>query len=161
MKTAVVYYSMSGNTQFAAERIAGILGADLVRLVPEKVYPDRGFRKFFWGGKSAVMGEEPPLEPCDFRPEDYACVVLGTPVWAGTFAPPLRTFAHQYRAALSGKTLGFFACMSGSGAERAEAKLAKFLGVDAFRASLALVDPKDRPDPETDGKIDAFCAALR
>ena len=50
MKTAVVYYSMSGNTELAAERIAAVLGADLIRLTPVKAYPDKGFRKFFWGG---------------------------------------------------------------------------------------------------------------
>jgi len=161
MKTAVVYYSMSGNTQLAAERIAGILGADLIRLVPEKAYPDKGFRKFFWGGKSAVMGEKPALEPFAFRAEEYEQIILGTPIWAGTFAPPLRTFADRYRDALAGKSLAFFACMSGSGAEKAAAKLAIFLSIDAFAATLVLIDPKDKPAPETDAKIEAFCAALK
>jgi flavodoxin len=161
MKTAVVYYSMSGNTEFAAERIAGILGADLIRLIPEKAYPDKGFRKFFWGGKSAVMGEKPALEPFAFHAEEYEQIILGTPIWAGTFAPPLRTFADQYRDALAGKSFAFFACMSGSGAEKAAAKLAKFLGIDAFAATLVLIDPKDKPVPDTDAKIEAFCAALK
>ena len=43
MKAAVVYYSMSGNTQFAAEKIAEKLGADLIRLVPKTSYPAAGF----------------------------------------------------------------------------------------------------------------------
>ncbi|MBO7404523.1 MAG: NAD(P)H-dependent oxidoreductase [Clostridia bacterium] len=161
MKTAVVYYSMSGNTELAAERIAAVLGADLIRLTPVKAYPDKGFRKFFWGGKSAVMGEKPALEPFVFRAEDYEQVILGTPIWAGTFAPPLRTFADRYRDALAGKSLAFFACMSGSGAEKAAAKLAECLGIDAFTAALALIDPKIKPDPDLDTKIEAFCAALK
>ena len=57
MKTAVVYYSMSGNTKLIAEKIAGDLNADLIEIFPENSYPDKGFRKYFWGGKSAVMGE--------------------------------------------------------------------------------------------------------
>ena len=57
MKTLIVYYSLEGNTQYAAERIAGRIGADVLRLVPKKAYHDKGFAKFFWGGKSAVMGE--------------------------------------------------------------------------------------------------------
>ena len=48
MKTAVVYYSLSGNSAFAAEKIAGQMNADLIRLEPEKAYPDSGFRKFFY-----------------------------------------------------------------------------------------------------------------
>ena len=49
MKTAVVYYSMGGNTAWAAARIAERLQADLIGIKPEKQYPDRGFRKFLWG----------------------------------------------------------------------------------------------------------------
>ena len=51
----VVYYSLEGNTAYAAEKIAAALGAKTLRLQPKKAYPDSGFRKFFWGGKSAVM----------------------------------------------------------------------------------------------------------
>ncbi len=161
MKTAVVYYSQSGNTEYAARKIAAILGADLIPIKPVKAFPDKGFRKFFWGGKSAVMGDRPALEPVGFSPEDYDAVILGTPVWAGTFTPPIRTFADLYRDALGAKPLAFFACMSGAGAEKAAERLAKFLGIDAFRATLALVDPKDKPDPENDGKIAAFCEKLK
>ena len=45
MKTAIVYYSMSGNCEFAAKKIADITGADLIRIEPEKAYPDSGFKK--------------------------------------------------------------------------------------------------------------------
>ncbi|MBQ2161110.1 MAG: flavodoxin family protein [Firmicutes bacterium] len=59
MKTAIVYYSLSGNCEYAAKKAASILGADLIRLEPVKDYPDSGFKKYFWGGKSAVMAEKP------------------------------------------------------------------------------------------------------
>ena len=36
MKTLIVYYSLEGNTQYAAERIAGRIGADVLRLVQKK-----------------------------------------------------------------------------------------------------------------------------
>ena len=39
MKTAVIYYSMSGNCEYAAEWINSEIGADLIRLEPEKAYP--------------------------------------------------------------------------------------------------------------------------
>ena len=81
MKTAIVYYSMSGNTAITAEKLAEGTGADLIRIAPEKAYPDRGFRKFLWGGKSAVMAEKPPLRPYDFHAEDFDRVIIGFPVW--------------------------------------------------------------------------------
>ena len=80
MKSAIVYYSMSGNTQFAAKRIAEALAADLIPLVPKKAYPDSGFKKFFWGGKSALMGDKPALEPFAFDPDAYDLIVFGSPV---------------------------------------------------------------------------------
>ena len=59
MKTLVVYFSLEGNTAYVADTIRDKTGADLLRLVPKKAYHDKGFAKFFWGGKSAVMAEKP------------------------------------------------------------------------------------------------------
>ena len=50
MKALIVYYSMGGNTEYAARKTAAQTGADLLRLEPEKEYPSSGFRKFFRGG---------------------------------------------------------------------------------------------------------------
>ena len=47
MKTAVVYYSMSGNTQQTAEKIADALGADLIRIEPKKEYRPKVFANSF------------------------------------------------------------------------------------------------------------------
>lgn len=145
MKTAVVYYSLGGNTAFAAQLLAEGPDTDLIELRPVKAYPEKGLRKFLWGGKSAVMAETPKLEPYAFRAEEYDRVVFGFPVWAGNIAPPLRTFVMENREALSGKRLYAFACMGGSGADKAFAKLASCLGVESFAGKLVLVDPKDKP----------------
>ena len=67
----IVYYSLTGNVADTAERIAQKIDADLLRLQPKEDYPAEGVRKFLWGGKSAVMGEEPPLEPYEFNAENY------------------------------------------------------------------------------------------
>ena len=159
MKTAVVFYSMSGNTKYAAEEIAKALGADLIALVPKKTYPDSGFKKFFWGGKSAVMGEKPKLEPYVFDAAAYDLIILGAPVWAGTFAPPLRTFIHEQRDALQGKRLAAFFCCSGGPGKVLE-KLRAYLNGQPER-ELILIDPKDKPSSEADLMIDDFCAALQ
>ena len=159
MNTIIVYYSMSGNTDWAAREIAARLGAELLRLEPEKVYPDKGFKKFFWGGKSAVMAETPALRPYAFAAEDHDLVILGFPVWAGNLTPPLRTFLRDNGAALAGKRVAAFACQSGAGAEKAFGKLEGILG-HPLDASLILIDPKSRPAAENDGKLAQFCGAL-
>ena len=159
MKTAVVYYSLTGNADFAAKRIAEKLNADLIRLEPEKAYPASGFRKFLWGGKSAVMGETPALAGQPFQLADYDCVILGTPVWAGTFAPPLRTLIRANAGKWKEKKVAAFVC-SGGGPGKTLDKLKTELGIPAFAATLSLVDPKDRPSQENDGKIAAFCKSV-
>ena len=170
MKTAVVYYSMSGNTQKTAEQIARRLQADLVPLNPVKAYPDKGIRKFFFGGKSAMMQETPALQPYAFDAARYGRVLLGSPVWAGNVAPPLRTFLKENRDALRGKrfaafrfrnavvTFAEFVCQGGSGAEKALNKIKEALDGAGLDAALTLNDPV--PDPEKEKQIAAFCDAL-
>ena len=67
MGTVIVYYSMLGNCEMVAEKIAEKLDADIIRIEPDKSYPDKGAKKFLWGGKSAVMGERPALKPYKFE----------------------------------------------------------------------------------------------
>ena len=48
-------------SKYVAEKIAERMGADIIPIEPVKAYPDKGAVKFFWGGKSAVMGENPDI----------------------------------------------------------------------------------------------------
>ena len=159
MKTIIVYYSLEGNTDCAAREIAARMGADLLRIEPDRAYPTSGFKKLFWGGKSAMMGETPALAPYRFDGGTYDRVILGFPVWAGNVAPPVRTFVKEND--LRGKRVAAFACQSGSGAEKAFARLKKLLGVEALEAELVLIDPKDRPGAANDERLRAFCERLR
>jgi len=156
MKTAIVYYSMNGNTAMVAKKLADGMKADLIEIRPEKSYPDKGFKKFLWGGKSAVMAETPALMPYTFSADEYDQVVLGFPVWAGNVTPPIRTFVQTHKAELNGKRIAAFACQSGSGGENAFKKLLNCLGQEKLSATMILNDPKDRPRPDTDQKIEEF-----
>lgn len=160
MKTVIVYYSMSGNTKYVADIIAKKIDADIIRIEPVKAYPDQGAKKFIWGGKSAVMGEKPALQSYEFSAEKYDRIILGTPVWAGTFAPPIRSFLKE-NPDIQGKRIAVFTCFSGGGADKAIEKMKKYIGLDNFDAELILVDPKEKVKAEDDEKIDAFCEMLQ
>ena len=159
MKTLIVYYTLEGNTHYAAKKIASQLDADVLRVKPVKTYPRQGFRKFLWGGKSAVMAETPELEPYTFDASAYDRIVFGFPVWAGNVTPPLRTFIKEND--LSGKRFAAFACQSGAGAEKAFEKLKTALGIRELDAELVLIDPKTKPDPINEKKISGFCGKLK
>lgn len=161
MKTAIVYYSMLGNTDYAVNKIKNAVDCDVIRLTPEKAYPDKGFKKFLWGGKSAVMGEKPRLLPYRFEYDKYDRVIFGTPVWASSFAPPLRTFIEENRGGLKGKDFSLIMCCSGGGTDKVTEKLKKALGVDSLTAQVTLIDPKDKPSEENERKIKEFITELK
>ena len=152
---------MSGNTKYAADMIAEATGADTLRIAPVKAYPDKGAKKFLWGGKSAVMGDKPPLQPYSFNADEYDTVIFGTPVWASNITPPLRTFVTENMDKLAGKKIAVFTCYSGGGAEKAHLKLKNLLGITDFTAELILTDPKDKPDTQNGVKINEFCEKLK
>ena len=159
MKTLIVYYSMEGNTEFAAKQIAALTGADLLRLSPVKAYPTGKVSKFLWGGKSAVMSETPELQPYAFDAAAYDRIVFGFPVWASTIAPPLRTFIRSHD--LKGKKFAAFACQTANGADKALGKLLSELGAEGLEAELVLLDPKTKPDAGNEQKIRDFCEKLK
>ena len=161
MKTLIVYYSLEGNTEYAASRIADATGADTLKLIPKKAYKSKGLAKFLWGGKSAMMAEKPELEPYDIDLSEYGRIVFGFPVWASNFTPPLRTFIEENKAQISGKDLAAFACQSGSGAEKAFTKLKKELGIDEFEVEAVFIDPKSKQADSTDFAIDMFSRELQ
>lgn len=160
MKTLIVYYSLEGNTEYVSGKIRYKIGADLLKLVPKKAYHDKGFAKFFWGGKSAVMAEKPELEEISVDLSGYDRIIFGFPVWASNFTPPLRTFIEEHSDGLKGKRFAAFACQSGAGAEKALGKLAKCIGVEGFEQTAVFIDPKTKHDAKKDEQIEAFCNTL-
>lgn len=157
MKSIVVYYSLTGNTDWVAEEIAQQTGSDLLRINPVKAFPDKGFRKFFWGGKSAVMQEKPALEPYEFDADKYDVIILGTPVWASNITPPIRSFINDNLASLKDKKISVFVCYSGGGAEKAIGRVKDLIPVEN---ALILTDPKDNPDQDNLNRIKEFCMKI-
>ena len=124
MKALLVYYSLEGNTEFTANMIHEETQCDVLRLEPVNE-PPKGFGRFLQGGKQALTGEEPELIPYDINPDDYDTIIIGTPIWAGTYAPAIRSFlaAHD----LEGKDIYLFACSNSGNGEKALDKLTGIL----------------------------------
>ena len=159
MKTLIVYYSLEGNTKFIAEMAAKKLGADMLCLEPETPYPTKGIAKFFVGGKSSTFGEAPALKPYSVKVNAYDQIVLGTPVWAGKFAPPLRTFFNEH--SFKGKRVAFFANSSSGNAVKCFETFAQAASGNTVVDTLSLVDPLRRGDKaKIEEKVNAFCEKL-
>ena len=143
MKTIIVYYSLEGFTKKWAEKLAAETGADLLALHPVKEYPSAGAKKFLWGGKSALMGEKPKLQPYIFNAEKYGRAILAYPVWASSVTPPVRSFVEENRDALGKMSVGAIVTYMGSGAEKSLKKLAKLLNKE-IDPQLILTDPDEK-----------------
>ncbi|MDD5031929.1 MAG: NAD(P)H-dependent oxidoreductase [Patescibacteria group bacterium] len=108
----IIYYSLEGSTRLMAETMARAIGADILELKPLKEINPNGFLKYFWGGRQVIFKEKPKLEIFAKNPLDYDIIIIGTPVWAFTFAPPLRSFFKRVK--LRDKKIGIFCCHEGN-----------------------------------------------
>ncbi len=111
MKTIIVFYSLEGSTRKVAERLAVELKADLLELKPVKPVKNNS-SKFMHGGGQVMFGICPKLEDYTFSVSDYDRVIIGTPVWAGSFTPAIKTFLKDNE--LNYKVSAVFT-LSGSG----------------------------------------------
>ncbi|AHB41714.1 hypothetical protein P148_SR1C00001G0926 [candidate division SR1 bacterium RAAC1_SR1_1] len=90
-KPLIVYYSLEGFTRYVAKNIAKKIGADLLEIHPKKEIK-AGFMKYLRGGKQVMMKETPELEPYQIDLTNHDIIYIGTPVWAFTFTPAIRSF---------------------------------------------------------------------
>lgn len=140
-KGLIVYYSFEGTTEIVAKVLSEEFKLDCIRLKPVKELKSKGFSKFVWGGAQVVMGSIPELEPINVNLDEYDFIWLGTPIWAGTYAPPIRAFLDQPN--LNNKKIAYFYTHDG-GASRAEERAKEIINLrNTFVSGLGLVSVKD------------------
>ncbi len=94
LKAVVVYFTVSGHTQAAAESVAAALGADLVRIEAAKPLPSNMFALLAVGGFAATMKRAWTARPAALKFGDYDLIIIGTPIWAWSFNPVVRGWLH-------------------------------------------------------------------
>ena len=77
MKSLVVYYSRTGNTKFAAERIAKDLNADLCEILDKK---NRNGKLVFLTGGYAALREKLTTIEVTQSIDDYEFIIIGSPI---------------------------------------------------------------------------------
>lgn len=125
MKKAVVFYSLSGNTQAAAKEIAEGIGADLIELKLVKPFPTEKSKQLALGGMQAMFGMKPAIQELSKNIKEYDVLILGTPIWAGKIAAPVHSFLNKYQ--VLDKIVAVFTFSGGGDNKRCIAKLSKRL----------------------------------
>lgn len=148
MKSVIIYFTHSGNTELAAKDLSAVTGAKMVRLMPEKPYSSEDVD---WTNEQSRCTREhldrslrPAIRPVDVNFAEVDTVFIGFPIWWHEEPALIRTFLDNYRGQLKGKTLYPFCTSYESPMSEADATLRKgFPGLD-WKTGLRLPAPADK-----------------
>ncbi|MGD6810071.1 MAG: flavodoxin family protein [Candidatus Bathyarchaeia archaeon] len=154
MKILVVYYSRTGKTRFVAETIASQLGADLEEIVDLK--NRQGKLGWILAGKDASRKSLTEIASLTKAPAAYDLIVIGTPIWAWSPTPAVRTYIKQN--SLSGKMVALFYTSDGD-IRQADQKTKELLQDATVVSTLWLVSPLSNKE-ESQKKIADWCKTL-
>lgn len=153
-KALVVYYSRTGTTRKVAEKIAAALKCDIEEIIDTR---DRsGAWGWLRGGGDAARSKRTVIRKIEKEPGTYDVVIIGTPVWAFTMAPAVRTFIADQRERL--KEVAFFCTMGGSGNVRTFRKMEELCGTKP--AAVLSLKTKDVMAGTDDVRVRAFANEL-
>ena len=118
MAKLFIYYSYTGNGDFAAEYLK-VQGCDLRKVERKNKLPKSFFFGVLHGGFLATMKVKDKLVNFDANIDEYDEIIIGSPVWNGRISSPINTVLTQLN--LSGKKVSFVFCAgSGEGPKAAE-----------------------------------------
>ena len=151
MKKLVVFYSRSGNTQKVALEIARSLRADVDEIIDLK---DRTRKIIGWliAGKDASQKK---LTEIKFKkdPKNYDLVIIGTPIWAWTMTPAIRTYLSKNKI----KKVAFFST-AGSRKNKAFEEMAK---LSKRPVATCCIEERDIKANRYKESIKEFCDELK
>ena len=104
-KILVVYYSWSsnGNTRYMAQQIQDATGADIFEIIPVLAYPS-DYNACVEQAKIEINSKhKPDIKGTVENFDAYDIIIVGSPNWWSTIAPPVATFLTNYD--FEGKTI--------------------------------------------------------
>ncbi len=135
-KSAVVYFSCTGNTKAIAEYIAEGTGAEIYEIVPVKPYTDADLN---YNDNDSRSTKE--MNDASVRPEiagdqldlsKYTTVYIGYPIWWGEAPRIIDTFVENYD--FSGKTVIPFCTSASSGMGSSAKTLESLAGTGTWQS---------------------------
>ena len=116
-KPLVAYFSVTGTTARAAEKLARVTGGELYAITPVESYTNADLDWNDKRSRSSVEMNDPKSRPAIQEAKkniaDYDVIFIGYPIWWNLAPRIIDTFIETHR--LAGKTLIPFATSGGSG----------------------------------------------
>lgn len=122
-KILVAFYSWGGNTRNMAEQIKAFTNGDIFEIVPVNAYPKDYNACVDQAKKEINSNFKPPLKSKLPNLDSYDIIIVGSPNWWSTIAPPVATFLSSYN--FKGKTILPFITHEGSRMGRSEDDIKK------------------------------------
>lgn len=113
----VAYFSATGTTRAAAEKLAAEMGADIFEIAPEVAYTKDDLNWMDKQSRSSIEMADKSIRPkMNGKTVDiskYDEIYIGFPVWWYVAPTIINTFLENYD--FTGKTIKLFATSGGSG----------------------------------------------
>jgi flavodoxin len=138
LKTLVVYYSLEGNTKCIGDSIASSLNADVEEIKTTQPIEAGKFMDYYWTGNKEHTNDVVELLPIEKDPRKYDLIILGTPVWAWSPAPPIYSYLKKFK--LRGKNMALFICSEGERGKTFQ-KLEKLLPGNNIISQREFINP--------------------
>jgi flavodoxin len=153
-KILVVYYSRTGHTKEIAKEIAEELKADIDEIIDLK--NRKGMKGYITGGKDAI---EKKLTEIKFskEPKNYNLVIVGTPNWAKTMPPAVRTYLERNKNI---KQIAFF-CTYGNYLGKIFQTIEEVSKKPLATLSIRFKSFSDKAEPFYENKLEKFCEELK
>jgi flavodoxin len=112
-KILIAYYSWAGSARRAAGQIREKTGAEVFEIVPRTPYPTEYQACTVQAKKEIQAGYKPELAANIAGIAQFGVILLGSPNWWSSLAPPVSTFLSSFD--FSGKIIAPFCTHGGGG----------------------------------------------
>jgi flavodoxin len=148
-KTLVAYYSKTGNTKKVGEKICRFLKTDIEQIIDKT--ERSGIKGWLIGGRDAIKKKYTKII-FKKNPSKYELVIIGTPTWAWTLTPAIRTYLKKNKKI---KKVAFF-CTNGGAPGKTFAEMEKL-----SKKPIAVLSINEKNIIFSDLNIKNFCDKLK
>ncbi len=146
MKTLIAYFSLSGNTKKAAQRLQNLTDGELFEIKGEKNYGNY-LKAVSIAAKENMTKEMPKVTTHVENFEAYDRILLGFPVWYNSCPRLIRTFVQEYD--FTGKNVYVFCTSGSSGPKKSQEAVTEL-------CKGAVVHPAIRITGQSDEELNAW-----
>jgi len=94
LQNLIIYYSNSNYNKNLALEIQKKLNCDIEEII-DKYSDKEGFKLYFTGGLSTILGKKTEISNLKSRLEEYENIILLSPIWVGSLPPAIKSFLSQ------------------------------------------------------------------